>query len=313
MDRLQVFRLKEQEPPLICSCAVSTRIYNSGVCLLTSDQVNKWRIIPFERCDSFENMAIDEAIFRAGRKRKMAPTLRFYGWKRPAVSLGYFQDAEREINCGYCRDRGMDIVRRPTGGRAVLHGDDLTYSLVAGENSPHFSSNIVETYRIISGCIIRGLEKSGVGAKMVTEGRTGRESAGAFCFAAAYKNELLADGKKICGSAQVRAKGMFLQHGSLLMDFDPVAVCAAITTNNAAMEVKKLEASVTSIRQIAGDSIGIDTLCSNIAAGFEEVLSIHLIEGKLSLEEETLRDNLIESKYSSDEWNMKGREAKSEH
>jgi len=281
---------------------------------VTSHQVDEWRIIPFESCDPFENMAIDEAIFKAARQRKMPPTLRSYGWKRPAVSLGYFQDAEREINCGYCRDRGIDIVRRPTGGRAVLHGDDLTYSLVAGEDSTHFSSDIVEIYRIISECIIRGLEKSGVEAKMVKEGRPGSGgSAGAFCFAASCKNELLADGKKICGSAQVRARGMFLQHGSLLIDFDPVAVCAAITTKNTAMEVEKLKASVTSIRKSAGDNIGIDTLCRNIAAGFEEVLNIRLIKGRLSPEEETFRDSLLKSKYLSDQWNMKGRGTKNEH
>ncbi|MCK4534740.1 MAG: lipoate--protein ligase family protein [Syntrophobacterales bacterium] len=274
--------------------------------------MEKWRVIPFEHFESFENMAIDEAIFRAGRQGEMPPTLRFYGWERPAVSLGYFQNAEREINCGYCRDRGIDIVRRPTGGRAVLHGNDLTYSLVAGENSPHFSSDIIKTYRIISGCIIRGLEKSGVEAEMVEEGRTGSGSAEPFCFAALYRNELLADGKKICGSAQVRAKGMFLQQGSLLMDFDPVAVCAAIITKDAEAEAKALEASVTSIRKSVGDNIGIDTLCRNITAGFEEVLNIHLIEGRLSPEEETLRDSLLENKYRNARWNM-GRGAKSGH
>ncbi len=274
--------------------------------------MEKWRVIPFELFDSFENMAIDEAIFRAGRQREMSPTLRLYGWESPAVSLGYFQNAEREINCGYCHDRGIDIVRRPTGGRAVLHGDDLTYSLVAGESSRHFSSDIIKTYRIISGCIIRGLEKSGVEAEMVEKGRSGSESAEPFCFAASYRNELLADGKKICGSAQVRAKGMFLQQGSLLMDFDPVAVCAAIITKDAEAKEKALEASVTSIRKSVGDNVGIDTLCRNIAAGFEEVLNIRLIEGRLSPEEETLKDSLLENKYRNAQWNM-GRGAKSGH
>jgi len=257
-------------------------------------------------------MATDEAIFRVNRQGKMPPTLRFYGWKKPAVSLGYFQNAEEEINCEYCRDRDIDIVRRPTGGKAVLHGDDLTYSLVAREDNPLFSSDVVETYRIISGCIIRGLEKSGVEAKMVEEGRTGDGPSEAFCFAAAYKNELLADGRKICGSAQVRARGVFLQHGSLLMDFDPSAVCAAIITKDTAIAVEKLKASVSSIRKSIGDNIGMDTLCRNIAAGFEEVLNIHLIEGRLSPEEETLRNSLLESKYLIDRWNM-GRGAKSGH
>ncbi|MBW2650779.1 MAG: lipoate--protein ligase family protein [Deltaproteobacteria bacterium] len=282
--------------------------------------MDKWRIIPFERCDSFENMAIDEAIFRVNRQGEMPPTLRFYGWKKPAVSLGYFQNAEEEINCEYCRDRDIDIVRRPTGGKAVLHGDDLTYSLVAREDNQLFSSDVVETYRIISGCIIRGLEESGVEAKMVEEGRVGDGSSEAFCFAATYKNELLADGRKICGSAQVRARGVFLQHGSLLMDFDPLAVCAAIITKNAAIEIEnaaieieKLKASVSSVRKSIRDNIGIDILCRNIAAGFEEILNVRLTEGKLSPEEETLRDSLLESKYSSDRWNMKGRGIKSEH
>ena len=148
---------------------------------------------------------------------------------------------------------------------------------------------------------------------MVKEGRLESGSSGAFCFATSYKNELLVDGKKICGSAQVRARGMFLQHGSLLMEFDPVAVCAVITTKNAATEVEKSEASVTSIRKSAGDNIGIDALCRNIAAGFEEVLNIRLIEGRLSPEEERLRDILLENKYSRDQWNMKGRGTKSGH
>jgi len=256
-------------------------------------------------------MAVDEAIFRAGREIKIPPTIRFYGWKNPAVSLGYFQNAEREINCGYCRERGIDIVRRPTGGRAVLHGDDLTYSVVAGENSPHFSSDIVETYSIISTCLIRGLEKSGIDAEMVKEGRAGSGPVDAFCFSTSCRNELLADGKKICGSAQVRAKGIFLQHGSLLMDFDPAEVCAVITKDTGA-DTGTLERSVTSIRRSVGESVGMDTLCRNITAGFEEVLNIRLMNGKLFPEEERLKDSLLKSKYRNTRWNM-GQGSKSGH
>jgi len=271
-------------------------------------------MIPFQRYGPFENMAIDEALFRTSQRRDVPPVLRFYGWKSPAVSLGYFQDAEEEIPCAYCRDRGIDVVRRPTGGKAVLHGDDLTYSLVAKESNPLFSSGIVETYRTISGCLIRGLTKSGVDAQMVEEGRIGVEHSGAFCFASSYKNEILADGRKICGNAQVRARGVFLQHGSVLMDFDPPAVCAAILkTKDAGRKAKALEASVTSIREIAGEGVGIDVLCRNIAAGFEEVLQIRLVEGTLSPEEETLKNRLLEYKYVRDQWNRKGRKTGREY
>ena len=103
-----------------------------------------------------------------------------------------------------------------------------------------------------------------------------------------------------------------LNKKTLLIDFDPVAVCAAIITKDAEAEAKALEASVTSIRKSVGDNVGIDTLCRNIAAGFEEVLNIRLIEGRLSPEEETLKDSLLENKYRNAQWNM-GRGAKSGH
>lgn len=272
--------------------------------------MDSWRVIHFERCDPFVNMAVDEAIFRAARRRQRPPTLRFYGWEKSAVSLGYFQDADAEIHCEYCREKGIDIVRRPTGGKAVLHGDDLTYSVVARENNPLFTPDIVETYRTISACIIKGLEKSGVAAGMEEKGRHGDGSSKAFCFAASYKNELLADGKKICGSAQVRAKGVFLQHGSLLIDFDPLAVCAAIITKNTAIGAESLKKSVSSIRSSLGDNIDMEHLCGNIAAGFEEVLNIRLVEGELSPEEESIRDTLLQNKYLNPRWNT-GRGAKS--
>jgi len=265
-------------------------------------------MIPFKRYGPFENMAIDEALFRGHRQEEAPPVLRFYGWERPAVSIGYFQDAEEEIDCTYCRGKGIDIVRRPTGGKAVLHGDDLTYSLVARENAP-FSPDVVETYRIISGCIIRGLAKSGIEVQIVEEGRGNGGSVEGFCFATSYKNELLAGGRKICGSAQVRARGVFLQHGSVLIDLDPLAVCAAIGKTKDAARVQEIEAAVTSVREVTEGDISLDDLCRDIVAGFEEVLHIRLVDEGLSPEEEALKDRLLEEKYVRDDWNRKGREA----
>ncbi|MDO9515821.1 MAG: biotin/lipoate A/B protein ligase family protein, partial [Syntrophales bacterium] len=246
---------------------------------------------------------------RTHRQKGEPPVLRFYGWERPAVSIGYFQNAEEEIDCAYCRGKGIDIVRRPTGGKAVLHGNDLTYSLVAGESVPPFSPDVVETYRIISGCIIRGLSKAGIEVQIVEEGRGGAGSTEGFCFATSYKNELLAGGRKICGSAQMRARGVFLQHGSVLIDLDPLAVCAAIGKTKDAARAQKIEAAVTSVRETMGGDISMDDLCRDIAAGFEEVLNIRLVESELSPEEEALKDRLLDDKYMRDEWNMKGRGA----
>ncbi len=252
-------------------------------------------------------MAIDEALFRMHQQEKKPPVLRFYGWNIPAVTLGYFQNAEEELNCAYCRDRGIPVVRRPTGGKAVLHAGDLTYSLVAREGSPLFSTNVVETYRIISGCIVRGLAGAGIDARMVEEGRSGTLSGNGFCFATSYKHELLAGGKKICGSAQMRARGVFLQHGSVLVDLDPLAVSSAIgKTGDIERRAREIAAVVTSVREAAGDTVGMDDLCRAVAAGFEEVLRVRLAEGSLSPEEDALKEKLLADKYSRDEWNLRG-------
>ena len=264
-------------------------------------------MIPFARHDPFENMAIDEALFRIHQKERKPPVLRLYGWRRRAVSLGYFQDVAEELNYAYCRDIGIPIVRRPTGGKAVLHDSDLTYSLVAKEDSPLFSTDVVETYRIISGCIVRGLAIAGIETHMVEGGRNETLSGNGFCFATSYRHELLAGGKKICGSAQTRARGVFLQHGSVLVDLDPLAVCSAIgKTEDVQKRAREIGASVTSVRETMGDAVGMDDLCRAVATGFEEVLHVRLAEGILSPEEDALKEKLLAGKYSRDEWNLKG-------
>ena len=129
-------------------------------------------------------MAVDEAVFRERIRTKVPPTLRFYGWRTPAVSIGHFQDARREIDIEACRRLGIAIVRRPTGGKAVLHEQELTYAVIAGDDLPLFPPDILETYRIISGCIARGPGRmrhpggDGSGRKR----RTRTESLGTSCF-----------------------------------------------------------------------------------------------------------------------------------
>lgn len=256
-------------------------------------------------------MAIDEAMLRSYRAAHMQPTLRLYGWETPAVSIGYFQDPRREVNGAYCRDHNISIVRRPTGGKAVLHGQDLTYSVVAGGDTMPFSTSIMETYRVVSRCLVGGLARAGVTAWMVDE----NECAGSLykkkpcCFSRPLRHEITVNGRKICGSAQMRIRDAFLQHGSLLMDVDPAAVCRAIGTGNAveSREIEKLRRSVTSIRECAGDGLPLSMLCRCVTEGFEEGLSIRFAEGGLTAEEEQLAAKLLEGKYKTEQWNMEGR------
>ncbi|MBE0556809.1 MAG: lipoate--protein ligase family protein, partial [Proteobacteria bacterium] len=198
-------------------------------------------------------MAVDEAIFRERIRTKAPPTLRFYGWRTPAVSVGHNQDA-REIDIAACRGLGIAIVRRPTGGKAVLHERELTYAVIAGDDVPPFPPDILETYRIISDCIGAGLAVCGIRAEMQSDGRG--EAAATLsnsCFAFPSRYELLVGGRKICGAAQVRSCGVFLQHGALLLAFDPVRTCALMLPHrDRAEQVERLRNSVTSVGEHAG-------------------------------------------------------------
>ena len=272
--------------------------------------MQEWRFLSFRYYDAFENMAIDEAIIRESQRENCFPTLRFYSWEKPSVSLGYFQNIGDEVNIQFCQNKGIPIVRRPTGGKAVLHESDLTYSVVAREDNPLFPSGLLGTYQIISQCIATGLAKLGIRADMFKEGREkGTPELDALCFSMPSQYELLVNGKKICGSAQMRKKGVFLQHGSLLMDFDPHRSCLAISKNikSISKEEEKLKKTVTSIHENMSRKTDHIEVCHALASGFEESLGIRLIEGTLTPGEERIKDELLQHKYSNTLWNMEGK------
>jgi lipoate-protein ligase A len=254
-------------------------------------------------------MAIDEAVFRLNGLEGLPPTLRFFGWTPPAVSLGYFQRTFQEIDVDFCRREGIDIVRRPTGGKAVLHDQELTYSLVAAVDHPLFAGSILETYRVISGCILEALKRLGLAPEMVSEGRSALgTSMEAYCFAAPSKYELLVEGRKICGSAQVRAGGVFLQHGSLLMEIDPDQTAAVMRTAAAG-----IAGSTTTLREQLGRLIELDELACILRGAFEDTLGIRLADAGLTDREEALKQELLTGKYGTTRWNLEGKRSAGEN
>jgi lipoate-protein ligase A len=273
--------------------------------------VDVWRLLPFRKGDAAENMAVDEAVFRETIRNASPPTLRFYGWRAPAVTIGRFQDACKEIDIEACRQLGIELVRRPTGGKAVLHEQELTYAVIAGGDSPRFPPDILETYRIISGCIARGLAGCGIRVEMKADGRTAvDEPLGRSCFSVPSQYELLVAGRKICGSAQTRSHGVFLQHGALLMAFDPGRTCAVILPHrDRDRQIDRLRNLVTSVREHATiPSVDEETLCRVIREGFTQVLGIRFQDGVLTPEEEALKSELMTKKYGSASWNREGRD-----
>ncbi|HVO67321.1 MAG TPA: biotin/lipoate A/B protein ligase family protein [Syntrophales bacterium] len=269
-----------------------------------------WRFIPYKRLNAFENMATDEALFRENQRRDAKPILRLYSWSPPSISLGYFQETPKEVDIEECRRSCIDIVRRPTGGKAVLHEHDLTYAVIAKDNNPLFPSDILGTYRVISGCIADALSELGIKTEMSVDGRTsGQDSLKAACFSSPSQYELLVNKRKICGSAQVRSRGVFLQHGSILLDFDPIKNCALLLPQhgNRKRQIENLRKSVTSIYEHIGSEFSVDKICHVLQRSFGKKLGIELVEGRLTKKEEILMIQLMKDKYTSDKWNVEGK------
>ncbi|MBR34717.1 MAG: hypothetical protein CMH78_04455 [Nitrospinae bacterium] len=178
-----------------------------------------WRLIRDKNHDGLTNMAKDEAISIACGEGKSPATLRFYGWKPPAVSIGYSQKAESDINLQYCNSVGIDIVKRPTGGRAVLHENELTFSFNVSIENPLFPKNILNSHKKISEALLLGLHAVGVNAQLQYKSKK-EIHRNPFCFSASSLYELVFAGKKIVGCAQRRFRNSFLEHGSIPLKLD---------------------------------------------------------------------------------------------
>lgn len=173
-----------------------------------------FRLVPYAEYDAITNMAIDETLLDLYLEERLPPTLRFYGWSPPAVSFGYGQKVSAQT-IERINEAGYDVVRRPTGGRAVLHEGELTYCFIAGE--PILDSSIARAYRQICDALIAGLVALGVAASM------GKSADGSYksyedCFQATTQADLQYQGKKIVGSAQLRRHNSVLQHGSIMVN-----------------------------------------------------------------------------------------------
>src|SRR5690606_24297004 len=172
-----------------------------------------WRFIDSGHCSPEFNMALDEALLDWNSEGKIPPTVRFYGWNPPTLSIGYFQKVEREIDLDAVKKYGLGFVRRPTGGRGVLHDKELTYSVIVSEDHPEMPQTVTEAYRVISEGVLQGFRKLGLDAYFAIP-RTAEEREGlknprsAVCFDAPSWYELVVEGRKVAGSAQTRQKGV---------------------------------------------------------------------------------------------------------
>jgi len=231
----------------------------------------KWRLILSGACSPPLNMAIDEAIFKAIIENKVPPTLRLYTWHPPALSIGYFQDTESPLIAEYL-EKGYPLVRRPTGGLAVLHEDEMSYSMTGVLARDCFPVNRQEAYRQAHESITKALLDLGFKAKLSQEQKPGINDA--FCSASGLPYDIILEHKgKIGGSAQRKSGKVLLQHGSISLS----------------------------------EEVDRDYLRDKIAENFAKVLGIELAQQELTDEEISLSERLVEEKYGKWKWNYKGR------
>ena len=265
-----------------------------------------WRLLVTEPLDGATNMAVDEALLRARIEASGPPTVRLYGWRPATVSLGYAQPLDEAVDRTRCRALGIGLVRRPTGGSAVLHEPperEVTYSVVGREGDFPGAADILETYQILGQGLAAGLGRLGVAAELVPLVRSRRAGAGspAFCFRRAGAYEIAVGGRKLVGSAQRRQRGCFLQHGSVLLDADPARI-RAVFPHEPEPTVK-----MTTLADVLGRPPGFDAVVEALTAGLAETLEAPLVPGGLSPRESALAEALVAGKYGCDAWTALGR------
>jgi len=254
--------------------------------------VEKWRLLDTGLRDAFYNMALDEAIAIARSKKLVPNTLRFFRWEPSAVSIGYFQSMEEEVDIEACNRLGIDYVRRRTGGGAVYHDRDgeLTYSLIINEDHPLISRDFQKTYETLCSGIVRGLRILGVPAEFKPI------------------NDIIVDGKKISGNAQTRSMNVVHQHGTILRDVDPTLMFTVLKVPSEKIRdkmIKSVKERVTSVKNYLKREVSFEELKNALIRGFEETFNIKLVPGEVTDFEEQTAIKLKMEKYSTREWNFK--------
>ncbi|HEY5871291.1 MAG TPA: biotin/lipoate A/B protein ligase family protein [Candidatus Tectomicrobia bacterium] len=270
-----------------------------------------WRFVDTGAHDAASNMALDEALLVMHEAGTAPPTLRVYGWCQPALSLGYAQNVQQEVDLAACHAQGVAVIRRPTGGRAVLHDQEVTYSVVmpiALADGPH---TITEHYRRIGMALAAALQSLGLPVQLARpqiRAVPTRPPASPACFAALSRYELSSAGKKMVGSAQKRAQRALLQHGSipLWLDRQRLFQCLQVLPEQRAALVQAAYTTMGAVNEVAAQPVAPAALHAALRQGFGVAFGVELVERPIAPEEWCLAQHLRTTKYATDAWNLDG-------
>lgn len=267
-------------------------------------QPANWRLINSGFLTGPANMAIDESILEAVAAGESPPTLRFYSWDPACLSLGFRQSGD-VVDSSYCRSMGWDIVRRPTGGRAILHVDELTYSVCAPVGEPRVKGGVLESYQRLSEALLAGLRALGLKPAKAKSDPAQNGGDGPACFDGPSNYEITVDGRKLVGSAQMRKKGVVLQHGTLPLFGDVTRIVKALIFENgeeAQAFINHLNRRAITLETALGRHVSFEEATKFMQKGFEQALGLSFVTSELSAAERSWADELIAAKYASDEW-----------
>jgi lipoate-protein ligase A len=261
-----------------------------------------WRLLVDPPRDGAWNLAVDEALLESygdGATHR-PPTLRLYGWSPAAVSLGRSQPASGAHDPAVLERWGIDLVRRPTGGAAVLHEHERTYALVGSVRGGDFPGGVVDTYRRVARAVVAGLARLGIDATAAVPVRPARPPGGPVCFDRLGPHEIAAGDRKLVGSAQARRRRAFLQHGSIPLRLDAARLSAAL---GAEADPERF----TDVLSAAEHPVDAQALDAALVAGFELAFGVSLRRGELGRDESLRAAELRCWKYDSIAWTMTGR------
>jgi lipoate-protein ligase A len=264
-----------------------------------------WRLIVTSPASGAWNMAVDEAILEHVGRSDSAPTLRLYGWTPPCLSLGYAQPFA-DADAARLRERGWEVVRRPTGGRAILHADELTYAVVAPSDEPCMAGTLLESYNRLAQALLAALRYLNIPVEMKEYAPGGdNNTVGPVCFEVPSSYEITVLGKKLIGSAQARRREGVLQHGSLPLCGDLTRITWVLAFPDEAgraSAAERLLARATTVESVLGRVVDWETTARAFVHGFESALPLSFVRGDLSPSEILRAERLVKEKYADPSW-----------
>lgn len=254
-------------------------------------------------------MAADEAILESIARGESSAVLRLYAWTPPCLSLGHAQSFA-DVDVARLKQRGWEVVRRLTGGRAILHTDELTYSVIAPNDEPRVEGTILESYSRLAKALLLAVQSLELAVEMKEDaGRiTNPTYTNPVCFEVPSTYEITVDGKKLIGSAQARRKEGVLQHGSLPLTGDLSRICEALVfADESARETaaQRLLARAATVESALGKGVSWDSAAQSFVRAFEQTLNLHLEVSELSQKEISRTDELVREKYDSMTWMLR--------